>query len=265
MAFPRRFRDPADAEAAAFLAATFAFGRVAQILGFLESLFATLGPSPHAALTGCRPVPRRAVAGLRYRFVSPGGVHRLLLCVRAAYRAKGSLEALYAEGAHPGASDRERLSRFLAWFRRAWGPALPRQRDFLFPDPGRGSACKRHNLFLRWMVRRGDGIDLGLWTVVSPARLIVPLDTHMARMGRGLGLTARRAADWKAAEEITAAFRAVCPEDPVKFDFALTRLGILGECTPRRRGPCRGCALLPACRSGREVENLVLPPFPAVR
>jgi uncharacterized protein (TIGR02757 family) len=255
VAFPRRFQDPADVEAAAFIAATFAFGRVAQILGFLESLFAELSPSPHAALTGSRPVPRRMVAHLRYRFVSPEGVHRLLLCLRAAYRAKGSLEVLYAEGTVPGASARERLSRLLAWFRRAWGPGLSRQRDFLFPDPGRGSACKRHNLFLRWMVRRGDGVDLGLWTVVSPADLIVPLDTHMSRMGKALGLTARRAADWKAAEEVTAAFRAVCPEDPVKFDFALTRLGILRECMPRHRGACHGCFLLPACLQGRGREK----------
>jgi uncharacterized protein (TIGR02757 family) len=255
VAFPHRFQDPADVEAAAFIAATFAFGRVAQILGFLESLFAALSPSPHAALTERRPVPLRTVAHLRYRFVSPEGVHHLLRCLRAAYRTKGSLEVLYAEGAVPGASARERLSRLLAWFRRAWGAGLPRQRDFLFPDPGRGSACKRHNLFLRWMVRRGDGVDLGLWTVVSPADLVVPLDTHMARMGKALGLTSRRAADWTAAEEITAAFRAVSPEDPVKFDFALTRLGILRECVPRHREPCRGCILLPACRTGREEEK----------
>jgi uncharacterized protein (TIGR02757 family) len=255
VAFPHRFQNQADVEAAAFIAATFAFGRVAQILGFLESLFAALPPSPHAALTGCRPVPLRRVAHLRYRFISPEGVHRLLQCLRTAYRAKGSLESLYAEGMVPDASARERLSRFLSWFRRTWGAGLPRQRDFLFPDPGRGSACKRHNLFLRWMVRRGDGVDLGLWTVVSPADLIVPLDTHMARMGKALGLTARRAADWTAAEEVTAAFRAVCPEDPVKFDFALTRLGILRECVPRRRESCRGCLLLPECRTGREEEK----------
>jgi uncharacterized protein (TIGR02757 family) len=143
------------------------------------------------------------------------------------------------------------MSRFLAWFRGEWGAALPRERDFLFPDPRKGSACKRHHLFLRWMVRRGDGIDLGIWTALSPRDLIVPVDTHMARMGRWMGWTRRRAPDWKMAEEITAAFRGVCAEDPVKFDYALTRIGILGACGPRRPGACDLCAVARACARRR--------------
>jgi uncharacterized protein (TIGR02757 family) len=97
------------------------------------------------------------------------------------------------------------------------------------------------------MVRRGDGIDFGIWAALSPRDLIVPLDTHMARMGRCLGLTRRSGADWKTAEEITATFRKVCPEDPVRFDFALTRIGILKSCTAKRRGACDLCALARAC------------------
>ena len=147
----------------------------------------------------------------------------------------------------PGADPREALARFLEGFRASWGKALPRERNFLFPDPRKGSACKRHNLFLRWMVRGGDGVDLGLWTALSPRDLVVPLDTHMIRMGRRLGLTRRATPGWGMAEEITAAFRAVCPEDPVRFDFALTRLGILKECTSRRRGACDRCPVASVC------------------
>jgi uncharacterized protein (TIGR02757 family) len=164
------------------------------------------------------------------------------------YLEHGSLETLYLRGMEasgPGA--RERLARFLDGFRAKWGSGLPRQRNFLFPDPRKGSACKRHNLFLRWMVRGKDGIDLGIWTVLSPRELIVPLDTHMARMGRWMGLTRSRAPSFRMAEEITGAFRAVCPEDPVKFDFALTRIGILGKCTLRRSGACDFCAVARAC------------------
>lgn len=150
-----------------------------------------------------------------------------------------------------GTSARERLAGFLGGFRAEWGPRLSRQRDFLFPDPRKGSACKRHNLFLRWMVRRNDGVDLGIWAVPAPADLVVPLDTHMARMGRMLGLTRRRSADWRMAEEITAAFRGVCPDDPVKYDYALTRIGILRECTPRRPGACGACALARKCAGSR--------------
>lgn len=153
------------------------------------------------------------------------------------------------EAAGPG--PRERLARFLGEIRAGWPPGLFRQRDFLFPDPRKGSACKRHHLFLRWMVRDGDGVDLGIWTALSPRELIVPLDTHMARMGRWMGLTRRRSADWRMAEEITAAFRDVCPDDPVKFDYALTRIGILGECTPRSPGACGCCAVARICARRR--------------
>lgn len=246
--FPHRFRSRPDIEAAAFLSATFAFGNVPQIKAFLARLFDALGPSPHAALTDRRSIRREGVSRLRHRFISPAGVGRFLRCVGGAYRANGTLEALYRRGmgdAETGA--RERLSRFLAWFRVEWGGALPRERDFLFPDPRKGSACKRHNMFLRWMVRGGDGVDLGIWTALSPRDLIVPLDTHMARLGRWMGLTQRRAADWKAAEEITAAFRGVCPDDPVRFDFALTRIGILKECTLLRAGECDRCPAAEVC------------------
>ena len=135
MCFPRRYRDPRDVETAAFLAATFAFGRVSQIHRFLERLFAELSPSPHAALCGPRPVPFRRVAGLSHRFISPKGVHRFLRCVRKALLAHGSLEGLYRRGTGESVDLREGLSGFLGWFRRAWGKDLPQERDFLFPDP----------------------------------------------------------------------------------------------------------------------------------
>jgi len=215
------------------------------MLAFLENLFAFLGPSPHAALAGGSFGGAEAAAP-GYRFIGPAAVRRFLLSVGEVLREEGSLESLYRRGA--AASPREALGRFLARFRRAWGSGLAREREFLFPDPARGSACKRHNLFLRWMVRRGDGVDLGLWTALSPARLVVPLDTHVARLGRYLGLTARRAADWRAAEEITAALRAANPDDPLRYDYALAHLGIGGLCAVRGPRTCRACPLRPACR-----------------
>ncbi len=224
---------------------------MAQILGFLERLFAVLGPSPRAALAGSRPVSFGRVAALRHRFISPRGVHRFLFSLRAVLRGHGSLESLYRLGMTGEGGARERLARFLERFRGAWGARLPRERNFLFPDPARGSACKRHNLFLRWMVRGPDAVDLGLWSVPSPRDLVVPLDTHMARLGRWMGLTARRAADWTAAEEITGAFRAACPEDPVRYDYALTRIGILKACTAARRGECGACPLSLLCIHGK--------------
>ena len=111
---------------------------------------------------------------------------------------------------------------------------------------------KRHNLFLRWVVRPDDGTDLGLWTALSPADLVFPVDTHVARLARMLGITGRKAAGWAMAEEVTGAFRAADPSDPVRFDFALTRVGILGECTARRRGDCASCPLRGACSRAGE-------------
>jgi uncharacterized protein (TIGR02757 family) len=199
-------------------------------------------------LTAATPVGRRSVAGLSHRFISSGGVYRLLRCVRAAYLEHGSLERLYVSGMGGTVSGlRGDLARFLGWLRDRWGGELGRERDFLFPRPERGSACKRHNLFLRWVVRGPDGVDLGLWRAVSPRDLIVPLDTHMARLGVSLGLTRRRTPDWRMAEEITDSLRLVCPEDPVKFDYPLTRLGILGVCTRSRRGVCSRCPVAPLC------------------
>jgi uncharacterized protein (TIGR02757 family) len=249
--FPHRFADRADAEVAAFVASSFAFGNVGRMLPFLERLFRVLGPFPHAALTAGPPVLPSRVVDLSYRFISPRGVHRFLLCVRTALLAHGSLETLYRRAREQEAGGaRAWLAGFLSSFREAWGDAIPRERDFLFPDPRKGSACKRHNLFLRWMVRGGDGVDLGLWSVLAPRQLIVPVDTHMARLGKWLGLTARNSADWRMAEEITDAFRAVSPEDPVRFDFVLTRIGILKVCTRASRGTCARCTLAPACMGG---------------
>lgn len=248
VAFPHRYADRLDAEAAAFLAASFAFGGVRQIGAFLSRLFDVLSPAPHAALTAANPVGRRSVAGLSHRFISSEGVHRFLRCVRAAYLEHGSLERLYIAGRGGENPDLRRdLARFLGGLRDRWGRGLPRERDFLFPRPERGSACKRHNLFLRWVARGPDGVDLGIWDAVSPRDLIVPLDTHMARLGGALGLTRRKTPDWRMAEEITASLRLVCPEDPVKFDYPLTRLGILGVCTRSRRGACGRCPVAPLC------------------
>jgi uncharacterized protein (TIGR02757 family) len=106
------------------------------------------------------------------------------------------------------------------------------------------------------MVRCGDGVDLGIWTVLSAGDLIVPLDTHMARMGRWMGLTARRTPSFRMAEDITEAFRAVCPDDPVKFDYALTRIGILGECTMRRTGACEACAVATVCARRKKPRGI---------
>ena len=119
---------------------------------------------------------------------------------------------------------------------------------YFFSSPAGGSACKRLNLYLRWMVRHDPGLDLGLWTEVPPSRLVIPLDTHVARIARYVGLSSRNTADWKMALEVTRALREFDPGDPVKYDFAICRLGILDYC-PRKRDAlkCAACLLKPVC------------------
>ena len=226
-----------DREVAALVAASLAYGRVAQILKSVSMVLSVLGPAPRDYLLECpHEELRSALSGFRHRF-SPGEeMADLLRAVRRIIRETGSLEACFAQGLSIGdATVLPALTDFARSLRDAGG------RDgFLVARPERGSACKRWHLFLRWMVRRDD-VDPGGWTVVPASMLVVPLDTHMHRIGRGLGGTARKQADGKAALEVTGMFRAVAPEDPVRYDFSLTRLGIRPEGDPEEWiAACRG-------------------------
>ena len=121
----------------------------------------------------------------------------------------------------------------------------------LFPLPSVGGPCKRLNLFLRWMVRR-EPPDFGLWTGVSPARLLMPIDTHIENISRSIGLTRRRSRNWRMAEEITQKLAAIDPTDPVKFDFALCHKRMSGDCLDRRDTVvCAPCGLKTVCRHWR--------------
>lgn len=260
MRYAHRYAAAADREAAAFLGATFAFGAVKAILGSLDDLFERLGPSPAATIDGLatRGAARALVRGFRHRWLGADETARILRAVRALRAESGSLEAAFAAGDDPSAPD---VTPGLAAFAeralaRVDGPP-GRALKFAFPRPRGGSACKRMNLFLRWCARPADGVDLGLWSAVDPARLVVPVDVHVAFHARVLGFTRRRTADWRAAQEITAALRACDPRDPTRYDFALCHLGIHGACRGRRdpeicpRCPLDAACLLPQPRARR--------------
>jgi uncharacterized protein (TIGR02757 family) len=147
--------------------------------------------------------------------------------VRRVRARSGSLEAAFAAGDPGGETIEGALDAFAAAVRDA-DPGFARRGAAAFlPAPADGSACKRPLLFLRWMVRR-DAVDPGPWRSVDPARLVVPLDVHVARAARRLGLLRRRATDWRAALETTRALRRIDPADPVRFDYPICRAGILG-------------------------------------
>ena len=217
------YDDPADREVAGFIASALALGRVSGILGAGTAALGALGPRPAETLRSCPAGElRERCEGFVYRFFTADHLANFLAAVGSLLREFGSLERAFLSG---HAADAETTlpaaEAFLARFHaRAEGPIA-----ILLPLPGRGGSLKRLHLFLRWMVR-SDCIDPGGWNSVLPAQLIVPLDTHMHRLARELGLTARRSCDARTALEITAAFRGVDSADPVRFDFSLTRLGI---------------------------------------
>jgi uncharacterized protein (TIGR02757 family) len=227
----RRFDDPNDREIAALLAAALAYGRVASIRASLERLFAILGPHPGRFVDGFD--ERRDAARLApfvHRFHTGRDVATFLALLKRARAAAGSLEAFFTSS-DPDPADPTigpALDRFGERLFALGGEAVHDRVRLFLPLPGRGSVCKRSCLFLRWMVRPDDGIDCGVWTTVSPSRLVLPLDTHLIRVVRALGWTRRASPCWPMALEATARLRRIDPEDPVRFDFALSRLGILG-------------------------------------
>ncbi len=223
--FVYRYADPLDREVAAVVASSLAFGTVKQIRASVARALEPLGPSPAGFLAGASSERLRATyRGFRHRWIAGEDMAALLSGLRGAMESHGSLGGLFA--ASIGDRDPDvggAAARFVEDIRRRGGGF----RRCLLPSPEDGSACKRLFLLLRWMVRR-DEIDAGLWSGIPAAMLLVPLDTHMYRIARHFGLTKRRSADLATVRDVTDAFRAFAPEDPVKYDFALTHEGMSG-------------------------------------
>jgi uncharacterized protein (TIGR02757 family) len=221
------YNDAADREVAGLVAACLSYGNVTSILNSVRRVLGALGPSPARLLRESdRSDLTASLAGFRHRWTSAEEVVSFLWGIRGVLAETGSLYGCFMEGL---AADDETVLPALSHLVAAVGcPSGTPHPASLLPVPSRGAACKRLHLYLRWMVRR-DNVDPGDWAGVGAHRLVVPVDTHMHRIGLALNLTRRRQAGQRAALEMTAAFRRFCPEDPVRYDFALTRLGIRPE------------------------------------
>ncbi len=229
LAIVKRYPEPADREIAALVCSTLAFGSVDLIMRACEAALSPLGLHPAAALAAMGEGDAAAAwASFQYRFCFPKDMIALMTSARRALAEDGSLEALFLKGDRGGEDLVEALGAFVRAF-KALGRAGGSDgglRENLLPDPARGSACKRLFLFLRWLVRE-DGIDPGGWPHVGRSRLVVPLDLHMLRVcSVRLGFISSPTANLRNALAATRAFRLYSPEDPVKYDFALTRPGI---------------------------------------
>jgi uncharacterized protein (TIGR02757 family) len=258
----RPYAEPADREIAGFCAAALAFGRVASVLNSIDTLFAIMGPHPAAFVRGFDPTaPHPELRAMVHRWIRGRDIAALLWVLRQMLERSGSIEAFFLEGDDPSAPDISPAldsfsTRALALdLRRAYGRVPARAGVcYFFPRPSTGSACKRLNLFLRWMVRR-DAIDLGVWTGLAPGRLIVPLDTHIIRLGRCLGLTRYVSPGWKMAADITASLRQLDPDDPVRFDFSICHVGMMNACGFGRTQGDAQCPLKGSCRPRRRAAR----------
>jgi len=243
-----RYRDPLDQEIAGLLAAAFAYGRADIVVANIGRVLDAMTPSPHAYIVSFRRKEAEVrFARFTHRFQKMPELVALLECVAKAVKKHGSLGALFRKCYVDKDED---IGPTLTRFVEALVGTQSRNRAtaYLLTSPADGSACKRLNLYLRWMVRRTSP-DLGLWTFVDPAKLVMPVDTHIHRIATFLGLGSRKSADWKAARAITDRLAKFNPEDPVRYDFALCRLGILDLCSRRRRKEnCDVCLLRDVCR-----------------
>jgi uncharacterized protein (TIGR02757 family) len=232
--FLYNYPDIRDREIAGLVASSLAYGRVQQIVKSVAKVLERmprpaefLGQSTESSLAG-------EFHGFKHRFATGEDLSRLLWGTKRVMERYGSLGDCFRAGLREDHDTILPAAGFLV-------EEIHRESDgsigHLLPLPARGSACKRLFLFLRWMIRR-DRVDPGGWDWVSPSKLIVPLDVHMHRLSREMGLTQRNQANLRTALEVTSAFREVSPEDPVKYDFALTRLGIRDDASPEELLQC---------------------------
>lgn len=244
--YVHRYSDPQDQELAGLIAASMAFGRVDLFFPVLDRIFDWLDTQggPRVAVDALDPdAAHAALDDLIYRWIRGPDVVALLAALQGTLAEHGSLGALAGQGS------RDTLERLVQTVRGHAPQPWTRGFRYLLTPPSGGSACKRMNLFLRWMVRPPrEGVDVGIWSSPGVHTLLIPVDTHVLRISRFLGLTTRSDTSWKTAVAITDALRAADPHDPVRFDFALAHLGISRACLGYRSAPvCAGCPLDGVC------------------
>ena len=257
--FVHRYEDPRDREVAGLIVSAFAYGNVKSILATADRALAFLGNRPAQALAAFDPEKDlRRLRGFYHRFNTSRDLAVFFWMLRRVLEDHGSIEQAFIAGLSLEDVDTgPALQRFSAGLlQTGYEKFYPRGElkrrigvRFLVPSPSDGSACKRMNLYLRWMVRPDDGVDCGVWTRVRKDQLIIPLDTHIARISSYIGLTEMKSPGWAMALDITRGLHRLDVSDPLRYDFALCHLGIAGNC-PRKRDlrKCFACPIKAICR-----------------
>jgi uncharacterized protein (TIGR02757 family) len=249
-----RYQRPADREVVAFISAALAFGRVQSVLNSIDGMLQVMGASPAAFVRNFNPArDRDCFKHLVHRWTNGADFAALVWILHQMIEQRGSIEQFFVDGladdaVDVGAALQSFSTRALALDVSAvYGRKHPKPGvAYFFSRPSSGGACKRLNLFLRWMVR-ADRVDLGVWKKVRPGQLIVPLDTHVIRVGQCLRLTRLKSPGWRMAADITASLRALDPTDPVKFDFSICHLGMMNACGYGKKVGDANCPLKGAC------------------
>ena len=224
--FPHLFKDEGDIEVVAFIASVFAYGNVKQIINSLNKFVLIADNKPYSFITNFNKSNEKYFI---HRFYSEKDVRELFLLLHIAYKEFGSLKNLFLigyNGTDPNL--KSAITKFSEYFVNKYENEFgetSRGIKFMFPLPEKGSACKRMNLFLRWIVRK-DELDFGLWSEIPTSKLLIPVDTHIAKICKQLKLTKRKNVSWKMTEEITENLKRFDAEDPVKYDFALCHIGM---------------------------------------
>jgi uncharacterized protein (TIGR02757 family) len=227
--FPHLFRDEKNIEVMAFIASVFAYGNVKQIINSLNKFLVICERKPYHFIKNYSINKSKLQESFIHRFYTGQDINQLFHLLNLAYQDFGSLQKLLLSGYH---QDNINVKNAITNFNKNFlitaqkeFKTLSRGIIFMFPLPEKGSACKRVNLFLRWMVRK-DELDFGLWNEIPTSKLIIPVDTHIARICKQLKLTKRKNVSWRMAEEITSNLKKLDPDDPVKYDFAICHIGM---------------------------------------
>ncbi len=245
VSLPRRYVSVDDREVAGLVVSCVAFGRVASIRAKAGDALRRLGPSPSSAVDALTPAQSRTLLkGWRHRMAGPEHLAALLLGIGRVRRKHGSLGNAFRAAFEKHGELQGALGDFVDGIGPVGGNLLA--------HPRLGGACKRLNLYLRWMVRPDDGVDLGVWQGIPASALVMPLDTHIHRVSRYVGLTRLKTPRWETAASITRSLARMAPADPLRYDFALCHLGISGECRGKRVDEvCARCDLREICRLPR--------------
>lgn len=232
--FMHAFEDKRDQEIAGFLAATMAWGRRDIVVSKVNNLLQRMQYAPYDFVMNYSQADFQAFSGFKHRTFKPIDLHGLTLTLQEIFRRYPDFEAFWKECYEMGKIQNR---PFLGVFHdRFFGlsPDLASRTRKHISNPEKGSPCKRLYMFLRWTIRKNSPVDPGIWNFMPPSELLIPLDVHVARQARKLGLITRRTNDWKAVNELTAMLSLLNPDDPARYDYALFGIGALNYSLPIR-------------------------------